>query len=73
MVKTDLNSCMAVKNLKLAEEKKIQHHTIPSNVVLAGSKVLTGTGAMIIINVGKNSAIGKIQELITSEEELTPL
>ena len=47
---------------------------MPSNVILAGTKVLTGTGKIIIINVGRNSAIGKIQELITSgEDELTPL
>ena len=42
-------------------------------MLLAGTKVLTGTGKILIINVGKNSAIGKIEDLIASEEELTPL
>lgn len=47
---------------------------MPSNVILAGTKVMTGTGKMIIINVGSNSAIGKIKDLITQgEDELTPL
>ena len=42
--------------------------------MLSGTKVLTGTGSMVVINVGKNSAIGKIQEIITSgEDDLTPL
>lgn len=40
---------------------------------MAGTKILTGTGLMIVINVGKNSSIGKIQEIMTSEDELTPL
>ena len=41
---------------------------------MSGTKVLTGSGTMIVINVGCNSAMGKIQEMVTSgEEELTPL
>jgi magnesium-transporting ATPase (P-type) len=63
---------------KIELEKKgiehLSHHSIPTPVILSGTKVLTGTGAMVVINVGKNSAIGKIQEIITSgEENLTPL
>jgi magnesium-transporting ATPase (P-type) len=49
---------------KVELEKKgiehLSHHSIPSPVVLSGTKVLTGTGTMVVINVGKNSAIGKI-------------
>ncbi len=33
-------------------------HSLPSIVVLSGTKVLTGTGKMIITAVGRNSAIG---------------
>ncbi len=63
---------------KIELEKKgiehLSHHSIPTPVVLSGTKVLTGTGSMVVINVGKNSAIGKIQEIITSgEDDLTPL
>lgn len=36
--------------------------------------MLSGEGKMIIINVGENSAIGKIEKILKSgEEEITPL
>lgn len=35
--------------------------------------MLSGSGRMVIINVGKNSSIGKIKEILVSEDELTPL
>ena len=42
--------------------------------MLSGSRVLNGEGKMLIIAVGKLSAIGKIQELLSSgEETATPL
>lgn len=44
----------------MAEKGKLDHHTIDSNVLLAGTTVLCGTGKAIITNVGKYSAIGKI-------------
>lgn len=54
--------------------EKLKHHDIPSVILMAGTKVLTGNGTMIVINVGKYSSIGKIQEILTSGgEELTPL
>ena len=54
--------------------ENLNHHSIPSPLVLSGTKVITGTGSMVVINVGKNSAIGKIQEIVTSgEDDLTPL
>lgn len=41
---------------------------------MAGTKILTGNGTMIVINVGENSSIGKIQKILDSGgEELTPL
>jgi magnesium-transporting ATPase (P-type) len=53
---------------------KLKHNSLASNILLAGTTVQCGTGKAIIINVGKNSAIGKIQEkLIAGEEESTPL
>jgi magnesium-transporting ATPase (P-type) len=48
-------------------------HSLPSVVVLSGTKVLTGTGKMIITAVGKNSAIGQIEEHLKGGDELTPL
>lgn len=57
-------SVMRCGGKKIELEKKgienLNHHSIPSPVVLSGTKVLTGTGSMVVINVGKNSAIGKI-------------
>jgi hypothetical protein len=35
-------------------------HEVPSPIMLSGSKVLSGEGSMIIIAVGKLSALGKI-------------
>lgn len=35
-------------------------HDIPSPLMLSGSKVLSGEGKMVVIAVGKFSAIGKI-------------
>ncbi|MCP5019832.1 MAG: HAD-IC family P-type ATPase [Ketobacter sp.] len=54
--------------------EKLGHHDVPSPVLLAGTKVLTGTGSMVVITVGPNSSIGKIKEIMSSgEDELTPL
>lgn len=76
MVKDSLEKCVAKKR-QLTTERGVAalgHHDIPSPVVLAGTRVLSGTGSMLIINVGKNSAIGKIKDIMNSgEEELTPL
>jgi magnesium-transporting ATPase (P-type) len=35
-------------------------HDVPSPLMLSGSKVLSGEGKMVVIAVGKFSAIGKI-------------
>lgn len=75
MRKDILEKCLAKKReLEKKGIEHISHHAIPSIVIMAGTKVLTGRGKMLVINVGKNSSIGKIQEIMTSgEEELTPL
>jgi magnesium-transporting ATPase (P-type) len=49
-------------------------HEVSSPVMLSGSRVLNGEGKMIIIAVGKLSAMGKIQNLLSNAEEVaTPL
>ena len=49
-------------------------HEVASPVMLSGSKVLNGEGKMIIIAVGKLSAMGKIQNLLAAQEQAaTPL
>ena len=76
MNKDTIDNCLR-KKLDLQRTKgidKLGHHDIPSPIILSGTKVLNGNGSMIVINVGKHSAIGKIKEIITSgEAELTPL
>lgn len=61
MAKESIEKCV---NKKIELEKKgiehLNHHSIPSPIVLSGTKVITGTGSMVVINVGSNSAIGKI-------------
>lgn len=75
MAKDSLENCLKKKrDLEKKGIEKLKHHDIPSVIMMAGTKVLTGNGSMIVINVGKNSSIGKIQEIMTSgEDELTPL
>lgn len=75
MSKESLDKCLEKKHtLEKQGIEKLSHHAIPSIVIMSGTKVLAGSGKMLIINVGRNSAIGKIQEIMTSgEEELTPL
>lgn len=76
LVKECLAHCLNKKTVLLKKEgtSKLGLHSIPSPIVLAGTKVLSGTGTAIVINVGKHSAIGKIKEIVDAgEEELTPL
>ena len=75
MKKESLNRCYNEQQKKLANgQTKFSSHDLPSPVIMAGTKVVSGTGKIILVNVGKNSAIGQIKELLTSgEEELTPL
>lgn len=75
MNKDSLERCLKKKDqLTKKGIDKINHHAIPSIVFMAGTKILNGTGLMVIINVGNNSSIGKIKDILTSgEEELTPL
>lgn len=76
MNKNTFEECLAKKEMfqKTNPGKQLKAHELPSPVLLAGTKVVGGTGKMLIINVGKYSAIGKINELVESaEDELTPL
>ena len=76
MIKDSLENCLAKRDeiLKKTPNKKLEHHDLPSPVVIAGTKVLSGSGKMLIVAVGPRSSIGKINLLIQSnEDELTPL
>lgn len=75
MNKKPIDACLSKKiELEAKGVENISHTSIPSPVILSGTKVTCGTGHMVVINIGKNSAIGKIKEIVTSgENELTPL
>ena len=76
MVKDSLKNCLVKKDKLRAKDpnKKFGLHDLPSPVVLAGTKVQSGFGTMLIIAVGPHSSIGKINEIIESgEDEMTPL
>lgn len=42
----------------------MSHDDLPSPVILSGTRVLSGTGKMIVTNVGENSAIGLIEKTL---------
>lgn len=76
MTKLTLSECLAKKQQAFAKlgGDRLAAHEVASPVILAGTKVVDGTGRMLILNVGKYSAIGKIKEIVDSgEDELTPL
>lgn len=75
MNKEHLEACLAKREALLKKGvPKFGLHDLPSPLVLAGTKVLNGSGKMIIIAVGKHSTVGKINEIIQSSEgEMTPL
>ena len=73
MKKNILSYAIRKRDEALSSGKKLKHHSLPSVVVLSGTKVMSGTGKMIITCVGKNSTIGSIEESLKSEDELTPL
>lgn len=65
--------CQHKRNIIVAEGGKdsATAHDVPTPIMLSGSKVLSGEGKMVIIAVGKLSALGKIQALLTADEETT--
>ena len=48
-------------------------HDVNSPLMLSGTQVAVGTGEMLVIVVGKNSAIGQIMATLESKIETTPL
>ena len=54
--------CVHSRNTVIAEGGKqyVSAHEVPSPILLSGTKVLSGDGKMVILAVGKNSALGKI-------------
>ena len=40
---------------------------------MSGSKVLEGTGTMMVVAIGKNSCYGRLKESLISDDDTTPL
>ena len=66
MKKDIIIKCVHFRNTIIADggKKHATAHEVPSPIMLSGTRVLSGDGKMIIIAVGKYSAIGKIQNLL---------
>lgn len=39
-------------------------HDVPSPILMSGTKILEGTGRMVVLVVGDDSCIGKISKLL---------
>lgn len=54
--------CVHQRNTIIAEGGKqyASAHEVASPIVMSGTRVLSGDGKMVVIAVGKNSALGKI-------------
>jgi magnesium-transporting ATPase (P-type) len=64
--KESLEMCLMRLEERLEEEKFQKNvdrtnHDLPSPILLSGTEIQTGEGFFLIIMVGKNSCIGKIQ------------
>lgn len=56
------------------EKNEVGKHGVPSNIIMSGTRILTGEGKMVIIVVGDSSCVGKISALLRqSDPEETPL
>ena len=60
------DTCDARKGELEAEnpDDKRDNHDVPSPILLSGTQIQTGEGWFLIVVVGKNSCMGKIQEKI---------
>jgi len=45
---------------ELVKSENKDPHELPSPIMMSGSRVLSGEGKMVVISVGKFSALGKI-------------
>lgn len=48
-------------------------HKEANPFLVSGSKILEGTGTMLVLATGKNSQFGKLKSVLQTEEDDTPL
>jgi magnesium-transporting ATPase (P-type) len=77
--KEPLDICLALRKDMLEEratdkkEPSADHHELPSPVLMSGTSVENGSGDMLVIVVGKNSALGEIMDKLEESQGATPL
>lgn len=74
MKKAVLSKCLQEKADSLKDGGERTAHTVSSPMLLSGTTVLSGEGTMMILAVGDQSAVGKINALLRQDEpDETPL
>ncbi|CAD8186782.1 unnamed protein product [Paramecium octaurelia] len=72
--KDTYDNCIKQRNKLRHKKYGLSRYDIPSPIMLAGTKVLSGEGKMVVAVVGKSSCFGKTNyQLTTQETEPTPL
>lgn len=73
--KNTLSVCIKKRDELIQEglKEKSNEHSVPSCILLSGSKVLQGEGWFLVIVVGPNSCLGKIEGKLQQDIESTPL
>lgn len=74
--KATIEECVKKRNEIQSSGKGNKHkiHDVPTPVMMSGTKILGGSGLMIVTTVGNDCAIGKIKSLVEDgEAEATPL
>ena len=75
--KESLSICLERKaelgNVDRKTLDKMDHHIIPSPLILSGTDVSGGEGKMVAIVVGDNSALGEIMKKLEVRPQETPL
>mgnify|MGYP000852553532 CR=1 FL=1 len=61
------------RNMQEHKDQTHSYREVPSPVVLAGSKILSGSGKFVVLQVGKKSSLGRMGDLILGENDPTPL
>lgn len=72
--KATLAECLKKRNeVRMAEHSSVEQahriHEVPSPILVSGTAIKQGTGMMVIVSVGENSAIGRIRKAVEENEE----
>lgn len=76
IIKANVEYCVKKRNEIQSSGKTGSHgiHDVPTPIMMSGTKILGGSGLMLVITVGNDCAIGKIKALVEDGEiEATPL